>query len=234
MLVFLDLETTGLDASEDKILEVAVIVTDDQLKEVARFEAVTDEARHIRFVDEVGKKWPDPYVRKMHHENGLWGASIASTQSLYAVKIALAAFIREHAVRTEERPDHPNFGKPILPQLAGNTVSFDRGFIERHMPEVAKLIHYRHLDVTSVNELARRAWAPIYSARPNNQEAAHRAMADIEESLRVARYYAQALDPSGDATALKIVAWAYSRSYDPTDSNAYDDLLTAIQRGDWK
>lgn len=192
MIVFLDLETTGLLPHEDHILEVAVIVTDDRFNEVARYQAVTDEARRIRFVEDSGKKWPNPYVREMHAKNGLWGESIASNQSTYQVERKLIAFLKEHAVKTESRPDHPNFGKDILPQLAGNTVSFDRGFVEHHMPEAGKLLHYRHLDVTSINELARRVNRPLYDGRPNNIEAAHRAMADIEESLRVARYYAEA------------------------------------------
>lgn len=234
MIVFLDLETTGLSRIDDKILEVACIITDDKFEEVVRYQAVTDEARFVRFEETPGRRWPAQVVRAMHHKNGLWGDSISNGRPTVVIDKELAEFIEEHAVTTNANVLSTDYGKKVLPQLAGNTVSFDRGFLDAYMVATAKLLHYRNLDVTSINELARRAWEPIYSARPNNQEAAHRAMADIEESVRVARYYAQALDPSGDATALKIVAWAYSRSYDPTDSNAYDDLLTAIQRGDWK
>lgn len=184
MLAFVDLETTGLKAEEDAVLEVACIITDDKLVEVARFESVVHGTAERHTTDE--------FVRNMHTINGLWDAidSDETPWSLDTVDDQFAAFIREHAVRvfTDAK------GKKSVdrPQLAGNTISFDRAFMKKHLPRAEAELHYRNIDISSMNEMARRFCPAMYSARPQNPEVAHRAMADTEESLRLARYYASA------------------------------------------
>lgn len=202
MLVWIDTETTGLyprpwtDDDGDRrdpatLLEVACIVTDDNLKEVARYQAVTDEARRVNF-DHV-----DQVVLDMHHQNGLWGESLAKGKPLHVVDEELAAFLSPY-VFTEEIKVDANLTKhrKVYPQLAGSTVSFDRGFLEIYLPNAAKQLHYRNLDVTSVNELARRQWSAVHDKRPRpSASVSHRAMPDIEDSLAVCRFYATALGP---------------------------------------
>lgn len=197
-LAFTDLETTGLNADQEEILEVACIVTDDKLVEVARFHGLVYPQHQFHELDD--------FVRDMHTKNGLWaelkGDTDVSGINVYmgsrrSVEQQFAKFLREHTVKVymvagpkgnEMRLDRA--------QLAGNTISFDRAFLKRHMPDAEAQLHYRNLDVSSLNEFARRFAPAVYEGRPKQSpSAAHRAMADAEESLNVARYYAEKLGP---------------------------------------
>jgi oligoribonuclease len=181
MLAFLDIETTGLDVEHDDVLEIACLVTDDRLDEVARYHAVVMACCEFYALPEV--------VRDMHTKSGLWvEANGSDAKPLLLVDMELAAFLRQHAVKIE----CDDVGKTTLvrPQLAGNGIHFDRGFMRRCLRKAEAELHYRQLDVTSVNELARRFWPDAYNARPRPTQSAHRAMDDVEESLAVARHYA--------------------------------------------
>ena len=185
MLAFLDLETCGLDVEGDDILEVACIVTDDRLAtEVARYHAVVRTDREFYELPEV--------VRDMHTKSGLW-AEVKDdkiAQPIRQVDEALASFLREHAVKIERDNGRANL---VRPQLAGNGIHFDRGFLRRCLRKAEAELHHRQLDVTSVNELMRRFCPPIYEARPRPTESAHRAMDDVLESLAVARHYGRVM-----------------------------------------
>lgn len=217
MLVWIDLETTGLDPVKNDILEVAAIVTDDNFNEVARYTNVAGFgwARYIVNVlagmRELGvqegtaeyntelarlsaKTELSTYVLEMHWKNGLWkDCAQCWRPGLGTVDQELAKFIREAAqtVSTDEK----NLGELIKPQLAGSTISFDREFMRdwhdsgRGLPLALAELHYRNLDVSSFNEVARRQWKAVYDARPNNENKAHRGMADIEASIRVLKHY---------------------------------------------
>lgn len=226
MLVWTDLEASGLSPKTDDVLEVAVIVTDDALNEVGRFErviyspkadvvlaALPDIQRKLGMVG-VAAPWDiqkltydvpgsgiDPYVVRMHLDNGLWEA-VRHGQSLATVDADLARFIQETAVREVDYVDAKTGAKKRLdrPQLAGSTISFDRGFIDAHLPKVAETLHYRNLDVSSFNEAFRRFYPPVYDARPSKgKDSAHRGMADIEESIRVFRHYMTVFKRAADA-----------------------------------
>ncbi len=173
MLAWVDLETTGLDPVDDDVLEIYCIVTDDSLNEVARFHRVVHSSREFSSLSSV--------VQDMHLSNGLW-KEVKAISSVHrsAADNDFAAFLREHAK-----------GAP----LAGSTIGFDREFMRVHLPQSLAAVHYRSLDVTSLNEVARRFWPGLYENRPVNKEKAHRAMDDIEESLRVARHYIAGLGP---------------------------------------
>lgn len=207
MLVFLDLETSGLDPELHHVLEVAAVITDDAFVEIARFERVVywNQSGEMLKPELEGRiaavTWwhVDPFVLDMHTQNGLWHASAyAPPQSgAYYVDKALAEFIRAHCAETGEKSG---------PQLAGNTISFDRAFLAGHFPLAHSLLHYRNLDVTTLNEMARRFWPAVHAARPAPGKA-HRAMADCLESLQTARYYRDALGPSlTDLESLRRIA----------------------------
>ena len=181
MLAFLDVETTGLDIEHDDVLEVACLVTNDRLDEIARYQAVVMACREFYALPEI--------VRDMHAKSGLWvEANGPDAKPLLVVDAELAAFLREHAVKI----DRDDVGKTTIarPQLAGNGIHFDRGFMRRCLRKAEAELHHRQLDVTSVNELARRFWPAAYEARPRPNQNVHRAMDDVEKSLAVAHHYA--------------------------------------------
>lgn len=181
MLAFLDLETTGLDVDHDDILEVACLVTDDRLAEVARYHAVVMACREFYGLPEV--------VRDMHTKSGLWNeANAPGAKPLLVVDAELAAFLRTHAVKIE--CDNDGRTHLIRPQLAGNGIHFDRAFMRRCLRRAEAELHYRQLDVTSINELLRRFWPSLHAKRPRPIESVHRAMPDVEESLAIAHHYA--------------------------------------------
>lgn len=197
MLVWTDLETTGLVATKERVLEVAVIITDDQLNEVARFERVTSEARRTDFTK------VDPFVLAMHSKNGLWTESLqmrdgyarvlSPSSNVDHIDEELAAFVKQYCATSEVvladwKPS--TGGNKVGPQLAGSTISFDRSFLAAHLPQFHATLHYRNVDVSSFNEIAKRFWPAVYDARPcKGKESAHRAMPDVVESLNVMRHY---------------------------------------------
>jgi len=228
MLVWLDLETTGLDPLEEDVLEVAVIVTDDALNERACFQRVIyspiadrvlsrvpefdEKLRALaagynnidlglivecyRFHD-TGKQDVDPFVVKMHTDNGLW-QEVRRGQALATVDADLARFIEEHAhqhveVKDTRGPIPKITSRLDKPQLAGSSISFDRGFLAAHFPKTLDTLHYRNLDVSTLNEVARRFWPSTYEGRPRAANDAHRGMKDIEVSLASLRYYLSVL-----------------------------------------
>lgn len=198
MLVWLDLETTGLDPQTDDIIEVSVILTDDSLNEISRFdrvvyspiaqgvidgyrlwgkEAMSDESLHIP-----GRAAIHPKVVEMHMASGLWYEARRG-MALKTVDEDLAALITA-------------FRALGAPQLAGSTISFDRGFLAAHMPKTIATLHHRNVDVTTFNETARRFWPEVHKSRPGaGSNIAHRGMADIESSIAVYKHYLAHLGP---------------------------------------
>ncbi len=191
-IVWVDIETTGLDPVKHYVLEVAAVITDDKLVEIDRFERVIRYAWAERMLVKWGAGQNasaydvDPFVLEMHAKNGLWQASADAAAGPGFVDRELAAFITGTVGA---------IGEKAGPQLGGSTISFDRAFLKADLPLTHATLHYRNVDVTTLNELSRRFWSSVYEARPRNPIAAHRAMADVEESLNVARHYVNALGP---------------------------------------
>lgn len=169
----------------------------------------------------------DPYVIEMHSKNGLW-ERVPHGEALDTVDRDLAAFITEHAVKTIVKTFGPDGTSKFVedkPQLAGSTISFDRGFIARHLPRAAKTLHYRNVDVSTLNELAKRRWPALFDGRPRkNAEAVHRGMADIEESLEVMRYYDRAFNNAIDGWVSSTTASTNQDNFGPQRSATIADL----------
>ncbi|MDT3317220.1 oligoribonuclease [Microbacterium sp. KSW4-11] len=167
-LVWIDCEMTGLDLSVDELVEVAVVITDFDLR-------VLDPGFQIVIKpDDSALAHMNDFVTKMHESSGLL------TEIPNGVSLADAEFqVLEYIQRFVPEGKAP---------LAGNTIGTDRMFLARYMPRVDRWLHYRNVDVSSVKELARRWYPRAYFNAPA-KDGGHRALADIRESIRELAYY---------------------------------------------
>lgn len=174
MLVWMDLEMTGLDPARHVIVEIATIVTDDHLEVVAEGPdlVVHQPPEALAAMEDV--------VREMHTASGLLAAIEASTTTLEEAGEATLAFIKEHVPEPRTVP------------LCGNSIGTDRRFLARWFPEIENYLHYRSVDVSTIKELARR-WYPDLLAGAPKKARGHRALDDIRESLEELRYYRKVL-----------------------------------------
>lgn len=191
MLAWIDLEATGLIATKHAILEVAVIVTDDQLQEVDRFHRVVywepaKQLTHLgtnstedQFVIAATSMNIDRVVIELHARNGLWAEASSSAHTLTAVDDQLASFLARVSVGQDAQKA----------QIAGSSIWLDRSLMAVSLPRALDQLHYKCVDVTTLNELARRFWPRLHQGLPGKR-ASHRAMPDIEDSLELCRYYA--------------------------------------------
>jgi len=178
----MDLEMTGLDPARHTIVEIATLVTDDDLGVVAEGPdlIVHAEAQQLESMDEV--------VRTMHQGSGLLAAVEASTLSLAEAGHRTLDFIKEHVPQPGTVP------------LCGNSIGTDRRFLAAQLPEVEAWLHYRSVDVSTIKELARRWYPDALNGAPS-KHGAHRAMGDVKESLAELAYYRQAIFAPPPVTA---------------------------------
>lgn len=165
---------TGLDATTDVIVEIATLVTDDELNIVAEGPdlVIHQPPEALAAMDEV--------VLKMHTTSGLLDAIRASEVSLADAGAATMEFLTAH------------IEKPRTVPLAGNSIGMDRRFLAAYLPEIEEFLHYRSIDVSTIKELSRR-WYPDKMAGLTKAASAHRAMDDIKESVAELRYWRQAV-----------------------------------------
>ncbi len=168
-LVWLDLEMTGLDLDRHVIVEIAALVTDDDL------EPVDDGIDLIVHQPPSALAEMDDFVRNMHTKSGLLPEIEASTLSLADAGAQVLDYVRGHVAEGSS-------------PLCGNSIGVDRRFLDRQLPELDRYIHYRSIDVSSFKELCRRWYPVVYKGRPGKAET-HRALADVQESIAEMKYY---------------------------------------------
>ena len=173
-LVWADCEMTGLDLRRDALIEIAVLVTDSELR-------VLDEGVDIVITapDEL-LDGMQQVVREMHASSGLTEAVRASTTTVAEAEQMVLDYLRSHVPDARTVP------------LCGNSIATDRAFLARDMPELDAFLHYRMVDVSSIKELCRRWYPRVYFSQPQ-KGLTHRALADIKESIRELRYYRSAV-----------------------------------------
>ncbi|SDN49517.1 oligoribonuclease [Allokutzneria albata] len=181
--MWIDCEMTGLDLGKDALIEIAALVTDADLNVLGEGVDIV-----IHADDKVLETMPD-VVRDMHARSGLTDEVRRSTVTIDQAQQAVLDYVREWV------PD-----KRTAP-LAGNSIATDRGFIARDMRELDEHLHYRMVDVSSIKELCRRWYPKVYYGQPA-KGLAHRALADIQESIMELAYYRRALfvPPPGPTT----------------------------------
>jgi oligoribonuclease len=170
VLVWMDLEMTGLDPARDVIVEIATIVTDDDLAIVAEGPdlVVAQPPEAMAVMGDI--------VRAMHTKSGLLAMIERSTITLAEAGARTLAFIKEHVP------------EPATVPLAGNSIGTDRRFLGVHLPDIEAWLHYRSVDVSTVKELVRRWYPEVAEAMPD-KEGTHRALDDIRESIAELRFY---------------------------------------------
>jgi oligoribonuclease len=183
-LVWIDCEMTGLDLTRDKLIEVAVLVTDSEL-------TVLDPGLDLVIsASDADLDGMADVVTEMHAKSGLTDAVRAATLTVAEAEQQLLAYVKRFVPERRTAP------------LCGNSIGTDRGFLARDMPELDDHLHYRMIDVSSIKELARRWFPRVYFAQPQ-KGLAHRALADIIESVRELAYYRETLfvDGPGPSTS---------------------------------
>jgi oligoribonuclease len=167
-LIWIDLEMTGLDPLNDQIIEIATLVTDSELNVIA-----TGPNLAIHQEESVLAKM-DEWNKTQHGQSGLIKRVQETTISVEEAEGVTLAFLKQHVA-------------PNASPMCGNTVCQDRRFLSRWMPTLETFFHYRHLDVSTVKELA-RMWSPVVF-KGMNKNSTHLALEDIKESIAELRYY---------------------------------------------
>ncbi|GAA0729310.1 oligoribonuclease [Dactylosporangium roseum] len=197
-MVWIDCEMTGLDLGKDALIEVAALVTDPDLNVLGEGVDVVIHA------DEAQLGGMQEVVREMHSKSGLTEAVRASSVTVPEAEDLIMDYITQHV------PD------PRTAPLCGNSIATDRGFLARDMPRLDNHLHYRMIDVSSIKELCRRWYPRVYFGQPA-KGLAHRALADIRESIRELEYYRRTLFvplPGPDVEAAKVIAAELRREGD--------------------
>jgi len=166
----MDLEMTGLDPARHVIVEIATLVTDDELNIVAEGPDL------VVHQDDAALAQMDLVVVEMHTKSGLIDAIRSSTISLADAGAQTLEFIKTHVTEARRVP------------LCGNSIGMDRRFLAAYLPEIEEYLHYRSVDVSTIKELVRRWYPALNSGRPR-KAGSHRAMDDVIESVAEMKFY---------------------------------------------
>lgn len=184
---------TGLNLDQDVLVEVAALVTDQDLR------VLGDGVDVVIKPSAAAVAGMDDFVRNMHTESGLinaWADGVTVEEAERAVMDYITTWVPE----ARKAP------------LAGNSIATDRGFLARHMPILDGHLHYRMIDVSSVKELAKRWYPRVYFAAPD-KTGNHRALGDIMDSINELRYYRSAVFvpmPGPSTDQARVVAAAHA------------------------
>ena len=176
VMVWLDLEMTGLDHRRHRIVEIATVITDNALDEIATGPSLVIGASQAD-LDAM-----DSEVRKMHTATGLLDEIAVSQVTVAEAQTRTLAFVAEHVTEARSAP------------LCGNSIGMDRRFLDQYMPALEQYLHYRVIDVSTVKELAKR-WRPevaeAWAKRAKERKGAtkHRALDDVRQSINELRFY---------------------------------------------
>jgi oligoribonuclease len=179
MLAWMDLEMTGLEPHRHVIVEIATIITDDNLNVIAEGPDLVIHATPEHLA-EMGD-----FVTEMHTKSGLLPAIATSSVSMRDAEVATLEFMKAHNLEARSVP------------LCGNSIGTDRRFLEEYMPELENFFHYRNVDVSTIKELARRWHPDVLDAKPD-KATTHRALDDIRESIDELIHYRSTLFPPHD------------------------------------
>ena len=181
---------TGLDLGKDALIEVAALVTDPDLN------VLGDGVDLVIHADDAALDAMPEVVRTMHAKSGLTDEVRASTVTMAEAEQQVLDYIKQYVPEPRTAP------------LCGNSIATDRGFLSRDMPALDAHLHYRMIDVSSIKELCRRWYPRVYFGQPA-KGLAHRALADIRESIRELEYYRRTVFvplPGPDVEAAKAIA----------------------------
>jgi len=196
LLVWVDCEMTGLDLGHDVLIEVAALVTDAELN------LLGDGVDVVIHAEDSLLGGMAEVVRTMHDKSGLTEAVRASTVTAAQAEDMVMEYVSKFVKEPRTAP------------LCGNSIATDRGFLAREMPRFDAHLHYRMIDVSSIKELCRRWYPRTYFGQPA-KGLAHRALADIQESIRELDYYRRTIfveQPGPDVDAAKAIAATVARS----------------------
>ena len=181
---------TGLDLGKDALIEVAALVTDPDLN------VLGEGVDLVIHADDAALDGMPDVVREMHAKSGLTDEVRRSTVTMAEAEEAVLDYVRQFVPSPRSAP------------LCGNSIATDRGFLARDMPSLDAHLHYRMIDVSSIKELCRRWYPRVYFGQPS-KGLAHRALADIRESIRELEYYRRTVFvplPGPDVETAKAIA----------------------------
>ena len=190
LLVWIDCEMTGLDLGRDALIEVAALVTDPDLN------VLGDGVDVVIHAEDALLDGMFDVVREMHEKSGLTEQVRVSTIGVDEAEDRIMSYVTTHVPEPRSAP------------LCGNSIATDRAFLARDMPRLDAHLHYRMIDVSSIKELCRRWYPRTYYGQPP-KGLAHRALADIKESIRELEFYRRTIfvpPPGLDVDAAKAVA----------------------------
>lgn len=166
----MDLEMTGLDPATEVIVEIATLITDNDLNVIAEGPDLVISQPEAVLVA------MDPFVVEMHTSSGLLTAIRESTITLDQAGAQTLEFIKKH------------ISEPRTIPLCGNSIGTDRRFLAKYLPDIENYLHYRSVDVSTIKELVKRWYPGLEITRPT-KAGAHRALDDVQESIRELKFY---------------------------------------------
>lgn len=173
LLVFVDIETTGLEPEHDAILEIGVVIADSNFGTV-------DHNSWVLYYNQPPQKI-DLIVWEMHEMSGLWmECKNSPLYDIQEVEEEMLMFLKGNGIEAKTQP------------MVGNSIHFDRSFLKYHTPRFEGYFHYRNLDISSLNIFVDRYMNEFYTGRPVNNKL-HRAIPDCFDSLNTLKYYQEHL-----------------------------------------